>query len=154
MQLPCLRRVNLLFTQLGLDAQRPISADPMLNFSLGFFSHIFKSLFEIIFCILFRASNNYILDNKNSTEFSYKLSNLKSDFTPTLGYLKPSFEQPGPGLHKLNRISDCCVTKCSDHFSPHSFFCCCFYLKLEHALYNYHSPLPAVKGVHPCQDYF
>ena len=128
MQLPCLRRVNLLFTQLGLDAQRPISADPMLNFNLGFFSHIFKSLFEIIFCILFRASNNYILDNKNSTEFSYKLSNLKSDFTPTLGYLKPSFEQPGPGLHKLNGISDCCVTKCSDHFSPHSFFFVVFIL--------------------------
>ena len=30
----------------------PINADPRLNFNLGFFISLFKSLFEIIFCIL------------------------------------------------------------------------------------------------------
>ena len=46
--------------------------NPMLNFNLGLFIPLFKSLFGIISCLIFRASNNNILDKKNSTEFSFK----------------------------------------------------------------------------------
>ena len=73
---------------------RPIGANPKLNFNLGLFIPLFKSLFGIISGLLFRASNNYDLGKKNSTEFSFKLSDLKSDFTLTLGYLNPALNNP------------------------------------------------------------
>ena len=51
---------------------RRISANPRLNFNLCFFIPLFKSLFGIIFCVLFRASNSHTLDERNLTEFSFK----------------------------------------------------------------------------------
>ena len=59
-------------SKLGPVVRRPFNANPMLNFNLGFFIPLFKSLFGIISCLIFRASNNHILDKKNSTEFSFK----------------------------------------------------------------------------------
>ena len=57
---------------LGPVVQRLISANPRLNFNLDFFIHLFKCLFGIVSRVLYRASNNHILDKKNSTEFSFK----------------------------------------------------------------------------------
>ena len=47
--------------------QRLVNANPGLNFYVGFFNPLFKSLFGIIFSILCRASDNQIL-------FSFKFS--------------------------------------------------------------------------------
>ena len=52
--------------------RRLISANPRLNFNLDFFMHLFKCLFGIVSRVLYRASNNHILDKKNSIEFSFK----------------------------------------------------------------------------------
>ena len=57
---------------LGPVVRRPFSCNPRLNFNLGFFIPLFKSLFGIISCLIFKASNNHILDKKNLTEFSFK----------------------------------------------------------------------------------
>ena len=51
---------------------RPISANPRFNFNLCFFIPLFKSLFGIIFCVLLKASNIHILDERNLSEFSSK----------------------------------------------------------------------------------
>ena len=59
-----------------------ISADPRLNFNLDLFF-----LFGIVLGVLFRTSNNHILDKKNLTEFSFKAIRSETDFTLTLGYL-------------------------------------------------------------------
>ena len=59
-----------------------ISADPRLNFNLDLFF-----LFGIVSGVLFRTSNNHILDKKNLTEFSFKAIRSETDFTQTLGYL-------------------------------------------------------------------
>ena len=67
--------------------RRLISADPRLNFNLDFFIPLFKCLFGIVSGVLFRASNNHILDKKNLTEFSFKAIRSETDFTLTLGYL-------------------------------------------------------------------
>ena len=68
----------------GLVVQRPISTNPRLNFNPGFFMYLFKSLFRII---LVRASNNQFVNKKNYIHFSFKVSDLISDFTLTLGFL-------------------------------------------------------------------
>lgn len=52
--------------------RRPINANLRLSFNPGFFISLYKSLVEIVFSILFRASNNHILDKNNNTEFSIK----------------------------------------------------------------------------------
>ena len=57
---------------LGPVVRRLISANPRLNFNLVFFIPLFKCLVGIVFRVLYRASNNHILDKKNSTEFSFK----------------------------------------------------------------------------------
>ena len=62
-----------------------ISADPRLNFNLDLFF-----LFGIVSGVLFRTSNNHILDKKNLTEFSFKAIRSEISFhtiTLTLGYL-------------------------------------------------------------------
>ena len=59
-----------IFTELG-PVRRPISANPRLNFDLGFFIPLFKCHFKMISCVLIRASNSHILDKNNSTEFSF-----------------------------------------------------------------------------------
>ena len=61
---------------------------------MDFFTPLFESLFGIISSILYRASNHQILIKKNYTEFLLKLSDLKSEFTLTLGYLNPALNNP------------------------------------------------------------
>ena len=61
-----------LFVHLGSVVRRLISANTRLNFNLDFFIPLFKCLFGIVYRVLFRASNDHILDKKNSTEFSFK----------------------------------------------------------------------------------
>ena len=72
-----------IFTELGPVVRRPISANPRLNFDLGFFITLLKCLFGIISCFLMRPSNSHILDKKNSTEFCF-----------VLGYLNPNLNNP------------------------------------------------------------
>ena len=50
---------------LGPVVRRPISANPGLNFNPGFLFFCSKEFSWIIFSILFRASNNKIVDEKN-----------------------------------------------------------------------------------------
>ena len=78
----------------GPVVRRRISANTGLNFNLDFFTPLFESLFGIISSILYRASNHQILIKKNYTEFLLKLLDLKSEFTPTLGYLNPALNNP------------------------------------------------------------
>ena len=66
------------------SCSRPISANPGL--SLGYFIPFFKGLFQIISSILFRTSGHQIV-GKNILNMPLKLSDLRSDFTLTLGYL-------------------------------------------------------------------
>ena len=64
------RRVqNLSISQLGNSAK--ISANPGLNFNLGFFFFCSKVFSRIIFSILFRATNHQIEGKKNKTEFTF-----------------------------------------------------------------------------------
>ena len=49
-----------------------------LNFNLGFFIPLFKGLFGIMSCVLFRASESHIINKKNLNEFSFKA--LSSEF--------------------------------------------------------------------------
>ena len=55
-----------------LFVRRPISAKPRLNFNLGFFIPLFKCIFGIMPCVLFRASKSHVIDKKNSAEFYFK----------------------------------------------------------------------------------
>ena len=51
--------------------RRPISANPGLNFNLGFFFFCSKAFSRIIFSILFRASNHQIVGKKNKSEYAF-----------------------------------------------------------------------------------
>ena len=82
---------------LGPVFLKPISANPGLNFNLGFYTSLFDSLFGIIFSTLYGASNHQIVDKKNSTEFSLKASRAEIQFHTNPGLSKPSFKQPSPG---------------------------------------------------------
>ena len=78
--------------------RKPISANPGLNFNLGFYTSLFDSLFGIIFSTLYGASNHQTVEKKNSTEFSLKASRAEIRFHTNPGLSKPSFEQPSPDL--------------------------------------------------------
>ena len=80
---------------LGPVFRKLISANPGLNFNLGFYTSLFDSLFGIIFS--FGASYHQIVDKKNSTEFSLKASRAEIRFHTNPGLSKPSFERPSPG---------------------------------------------------------
>ena len=90
----CRRVSSRGFRDQGPVVRRRISANTGLNFNLDFFTPLFESLFGIISSILYRASNHQILIKKNFTEFLLKLSDLKSEFTLTLGYLNPALNNP------------------------------------------------------------
>ena len=72
-----------------------ISANPRLNYNPGFFIPMFKSLFGIFSCFFYGASNHRLIDKKNYAEFSFKLSDVKSDLTLILGYLNPAENNRG-----------------------------------------------------------
>ena len=85
---------NYVRNELGPVVRRPISANSGLNFNLGFFLFCSKTFSQIIFSILFRASNHQIVGKKNKTEFAFKLSYLNSNFALTLGYLNHALNNP------------------------------------------------------------
>ena len=87
---------QFLIILLGPVFWKPISANPGLNFNLGFYTSLFDSLFGIIFSTLYGASNHQTVDKKNSTEFSLKASRAEIRFHTNPGLSKPSFEQPSP----------------------------------------------------------
>ena len=78
----------------GPIVRRLISANPRLNFNLDFFFPLFKCFVGMVFLVLYRASNNHILDKRIRLNFLLKLSDLKSDFTLTLGYLNLALNNP------------------------------------------------------------
>ena len=51
-----------------------------LNLNLGLFISLFKCLFGTTFCVLFRASNNQIIDEENWTEFSFTAFKSETTF--------------------------------------------------------------------------
>ena len=79
----------------GPVVQRLISANPGLNCNPAFFISLFKSILGKIFTILFRTSNDQIASKNIWTEFLSKFSDLKSNFTLTLGYLNPPLNNRG-----------------------------------------------------------
>ena len=54
--------VFFLYIVQGPVVRRPISANPGVNFNLGFLIPLLKSLFGIIFSVLFKVSNSHTLD--------------------------------------------------------------------------------------------
>ena len=90
----CRRVSSRGFRNQGPVVRRRISANTGLNFNLDFFTPLFESLFGIISSILYQAYNHQILIKKNYTAFFLKLSDLKSEFTLTLGYLNPALNNP------------------------------------------------------------
>ena len=58
-----------------------------LGFNPGFFFLCSKAFSQIIFSVIFRASNHQLVDKKNSNEMLFKLSNLNSNLALTLRYL-------------------------------------------------------------------
>ena len=59
-----------------------------------FFIPLFKSLFRIIFSIIFRASTRPIEEKNNFTEFSAKAFSSKIRLYTDPGLSYPGFEQP------------------------------------------------------------
>ena len=56
---------------LGPVVRTSVSADPGLNFNLGFFFLLSKALSRMIFSNLCKVSNHRIVDNENETEFAF-----------------------------------------------------------------------------------
>ena len=59
---PPMRFKTKINQDLGPVVRRPISTNPGLNFNLGFLIPLLKSLFGIIFSVLFKVSNSHTLD--------------------------------------------------------------------------------------------
>ena len=79
-----------------------------LDFNPGFFIPLFKSLFGVIFCILFKSPNNYILDKNNPTEFSFEAIKSEIRFhTIILGYLNPALNTPAQYTKKFTVECTC-----------------------------------------------
>ena len=74
---------------LGPVVQELISTNPRLNCNLYFFFPFFKSIFGIIFCVLFTASNSHILDKKKFDWIFFKNFQIWNQI---------SHLQPGPGF--------------------------------------------------------
>ena len=89
------RRFYFLQRILGPVVRRPISANPGLNFNLGFYFSLFKSCLRIIFSIYFQSIQSKNWRQKDfSWIFFFKLSDLKSNFILILGYLNPALNNP------------------------------------------------------------
>ena len=96
----------------GPNCCKVISANPRLNFNLGFLLFCSKGVSRIIFSILYSASNHCIA-GKRKTEFGFKAFISVFEFRTNPGLSWPCFEQPGPGLvftfltpQKHTRFSD------------------------------------------------
>ena len=98
------------FVTQGPVVRRTISANPGLNFNLGFFFFCSKAFSRIIFSILFIASNHQFVGKKNKTDFLFKLSYLNSNFALTLGYLNPALNNPAQivisGIRIVSYVSE------------------------------------------------
>ena len=68
----------------------------------GVFFLCSKAFSLIIFFDIFRASNHQLVDKKIKTDMLFKLSNLNSNLSLTLGYLNPA----------LNNSALICITCC------------------------------------------
>ena len=89
------------FILLGPVVQRPISANPGLNFNPGFYISQLKSSFGIIYPLLLEHSIIKLYSKRNKLNLLLKLSELISNFTLTLGYLNPTLNNPALGGEKL-----------------------------------------------------
>ena len=86
---------NPWYIPLGPVVRRTISNNTGLNFNLGFSFFSSKALSQIVFSILFRASNHQIVVKKNKTEFvNFNLSYLYSNLALTPSYLNPALKNP------------------------------------------------------------
>ena len=65
---------------------KSLSANLGLNSNADFLIPQFKSLFQLIFCILFRACNHQIVDKKDYTEFYFKAFISESRFHTNPGF--------------------------------------------------------------------
>ena len=90
-----LKSTGIIYKAMGPVVQRPVSASPGLNFNAGLYISFFQSLLEKISLFFFRTSNDQIASKKIWTEFSLKLSDLKSNSMLTLGYLNPDLNNSG-----------------------------------------------------------
>ena len=90
-----LKSTGIIYKAMGPVVQRPISASPGLNFNAGLYISFFQSLLEKISLFFLRTSNDQIASKKIWTEFSLKLSDLKSNSMLTLGYLNPDLNNSG-----------------------------------------------------------
>ena len=92
-----------IITDLDPVVQRPISANPGLNFSASFFFICSKAFPRAIFSQLFlEHSINKLYAKRMKLNVAFKLLYLNSNFTPNPGLSWPAFEQTGPdndGIH-------------------------------------------------------
>ena len=78
----------------GRVVQRPVSANPGLNFNPGFFFFSSKAFSRKIFSILFRVFNHQIVEKRIKLNLHFKLSYLNSNFVLTLGYVNLALNNP------------------------------------------------------------
>ena len=72
------QRLSIWTSHQGRVVQRPISANPGLNFNPGLFFFSSIAFSRTIFSILFRVANHQIIEKKNLTEFAFYA--FKSEF--------------------------------------------------------------------------
>ena len=83
--------INRVKIRLGSVVRRPINTNPGLTFNLRFFIYQFKSIFTKKFPGFFQNIQSSNWSSKRfKLNFLSKLSDLKSYFTLTLGYLNPA----------------------------------------------------------------
>ena len=88
---------------LGLVVWRPISANPRLNFIIGFYVSLLKSRFRIILPFSFLGHLIIKLKTKRvKLSFLFKLSDLKTSFILTVGYLNPALNNPALIMKELS----------------------------------------------------
>ena len=76
--------------------QRPNSPNPGLNFNSGFFISLWQKSFREKFLLLILEHPMIKSQARRfKLNFLLKLSDLKSNFTLTLGYLNPALNNPG-----------------------------------------------------------
>ena len=88
---------------LGSVVWRPISANPGLNFIIGFYVSLLKSRFRIILPFSFLGHLIIKLKTKRvKLSFLFKLSDLKTSFILTVGYLNPVLNNPALIMKELS----------------------------------------------------